>query len=383
MSAMKKPTIVIQYPFIALYRIPVFSKLSSSEKFTYTFWSGKASPDRYLKSSFNSSDINIVELPLKVLKIPFTNKAFEFQFSSIKQLIDSRPDVYIILGNPNSLTTWFSIITARALGCTALSWSHGFLFNEKGIKGFIRKLFYKLSHGHLLYGNNAKNIMLKKGFSNEELDVIYNSLDYSTQSKLREINTLEERNNIRDKYDFDRNGIVLISIGRLMSKLKIEQVIEALSIANKCQNTYLIIVGDGPDKDNLMRLALELELKDKVIFYGECHDEKELSLLYNASDISIVMGKVGLSAMHSLAYGVPMITNNSMYKHFPEIEAIIENKTGWYFKEDDIEDFVSKLHKIEYKGDIYHNCIQTIEDHYTPDKQVYFIEQAIKKHLHL
>ncbi|MFK5950491.1 MAG: glycosyltransferase, partial [Methylococcales bacterium] len=233
------------------------------------------------------------------------------------------------------------------------------------------------------YGNNAKSIMLKKDFNIQELDVIYNSLDYSTQSELRESIGIEERNKIRDEYSFDRDGVVLIAIGRLMGKLKIEQAIQALSMANMNQNTYLIVVGDGPEKDNLTHLASDLGIKDKVIFYGECHDEKELSLLYNASDVSVVMGKVGLSAMHSLAYGVPMITNNSMHKHFPEIEAIIENKTGWYFKEDDIEDFVSKLHKIEYKGNIYQNCIQTIEDHYTPDKQVYFIEQAISKHLHL
>ena len=378
---MKKPKIVVQYPFIALYRIPIFKKLFASERFDFIFWAGKESPDKYLKSAFDESGLPIEEVPLKVFRVPIINKALEFQLSAIAKLMRVRPDVYIILANPNSVTSWLCMLTARVFGVRVLAWSHGFLSDEKGFKGHIRAFFYKIPHGHLLYGNRAKDIMVRKGFDPEKIDVIYNSLDYGKQSALRNALGWDDRANLRKKLNIPVNALVLVSIGRLMSKLKIDQAIEAVKkMDQQGKNVYLLVIGDGPEKTNLVQLASLLDVADKVIFYGACHEEEVLAKLFNASDVSVVMGKVGLSAMHSLGYGIPLLTNNNMDKHFPEIEVIKEGETGWFFEENDIDDFVSKVKQIKYKDEIYEKCINAIEEHYTPEKQCQYIENAISQH---
>lgn len=380
--SMQKAKVVIQYPFIPHYRIPIFQLLAGSTHYDFMFWAGKSSPDKFLKSSFNGTGLRIEEIPLTTVKIPLINKVFEFQFSALQKLLKYRPDVYIILANPNSISSWFCMILARLVGCTVLTWTHGFLVNEAGFKGYLRALFYKLAHGHLLYGNRAREIMTKKGFDKKRLDVIYNSLDYAIQSSLRDTLNLADREQTRKQLGIDIDGLVLISIGRLMTKLKLDQAIRGLEILNSMgRKTYLLVIGDGPEKRPLELLVNELNLTSHVIFYGACHDESVLSRLYNASDISVVMGKVGLSAMHSLAYGIPMITNNSSTQHFPEIEAITEGETGWFFKENDISSFVNKIQYLPYRGKYYWQCIRTIEGHYTPARQLVFIEDAIKKYL--
>lgn len=378
---MVRQKVVIQYPFIPLYRVPIFTRLSLSEKYDYVFWSGLASPDKYLKTTYDTSFLKIVEVPLRTLRVPLIGREFELQLSAVWQLIKSRPDIYIILGNPNSLSSWLCMIVARARGSVVLSWSHGFLSNETGVKGWIRTRYYRLAHGHLLYGKRAKNIMAAKGFPDDCLHVIYNSLDYQTQRRFRDRNGIEDRLETRRRYNIPHDAIVLIAIGRLMPKLKLHQVVEGLRLLQDTGKTvFLFIVGDGPERANLLQKARSHHVENRVIFYGACHNEQELSLLFNAADISVVMGKVGLAAMHALAYGVPVLTNSNFEEHFPEIEAVIEGETGWYFREDDIHDFVNNVRPVEYKGTYYDNCIRMIERYYTPERQFALIERAIGKY---
>ena len=364
--------IIIHYPFIAKYRIPIFKLLSNSKKFNFKFLAGSENNDPYLLTETN--DLDYEDIGFSTINIPFKKNNIEWQPKAIKKVLFEKIDCYIILGNPNSLSNWIISFLLRIRKIPLLMWSHGYLKDEKGIKGIIRKKFYKLANGHLLYGNRAKEIMINKGFHENTLHVIYNSLDYEKQSFYRNRLSYIDRELTKNNLGLPIDSIVLLSIGRLMTKLKINYVIDAVS---KSKNIALIIVGDGPEKDNLLKQTENLDIQEKIIFYGSCHNEEILSKLYNASDYSVVMGKVGLSAMHSLAYGVPMITNNNLDKHFPEIEAIVENKTGFYFEEDNIDDFLAKILPINYRGEYFTNCITTIEEIYTPEIQQKLIEEAM------
>jgi glycosyltransferase involved in cell wall biosynthesis len=372
-----KKNIVIHYPFIAKYRIPIFQKLSEDEKYNIIFWASEKSADKFLLT--DTRGLNVVDTPIRLISLPFLNNKLEWQPSAIKNILKNPVDIYIVLGNPNSISTWLCLLIAKVRKIPIFMWSHGYLTDERGIKGFVRKSFYRLADKHLLYGNKAKKIMIQKGFEEKYLDVIYNSLDYDKQKLFREQLNYDSRLKTRKELNISESSITLIAIGRIMDKLKLDQAIKALYIQKKNgKDVSMIIVGDGPQKDDLIKLSNELGLLEKVYFYGACHDEEQLSKLYNCADYSVVMGKVGLSAMHSLAYGIPMITNNNIDAHFPEIEAIIEGETGFFFKEDNLKDFCSKLNTIAYRGKIYENCINTIEMFYTPTKQFLFIEKAIK-----
>lgn len=371
---MKK--VIIHYPFIATYRIPIFTLLSQNDKYEFEYWASNGGGDQYILTS--TENLNVKQTPLQEISIPSIRKTFEWQPSAIKHMLNEKMDAYIVLGNPNSLSTWLCVLIARFNSIPVLMWSHGYLKDEKGLKGFIRKTFYKLANSHLLYGNKAKEIMIKKGFEEEKLHVIYNSLDYKKQKNYREKLSYSDRKETRLQYGFNEDSIVLIAIGRLMKKLKLEQVIDAIKVqTDKGQDIRLFIVGDGPEKVDLEKLVNILEIKEKIVFYGACHNEEELAKLYNASDYSVVMGKVGLSAMHSLAYGIPMITNNNLDEHFPEIEAIIEGETGFYFQKDDISDFELKLRPLPYRGYMYNKCINVIEKNYTPQRQGELIVNTI------
>jgi glycosyltransferase involved in cell wall biosynthesis len=371
--------IVIHYPFIAVYRIPIFTLLDNSNNYNYEFWAAEKSKNKFLLT--NNKTLKIVDTPFKLINIPIINKKLEWQPKAIQLVQSEKIAIYIALGNPNSLSTWLCFIIAKLRKIPIFIWSHGYLKEENSLKGFIRKYFYKFGNKHLLYGNTAKKIMLSKGFKESELHVIYNSLDYEKQKFYRNQLTYKDRLKIRDMYNIKENSITIVTIGRLAKKFKLEQVVESIKmLKDKNIDSNLIIIGDGEEKENLITLVKEFKIIDKVFFYGACHEEEEISKLYNASDYSVVMGSIGLAAIHSLAYGIPVITNNNMAKHHPEIEAIINNKTGFLFEEDNLEDFISKLQPIKYRGKISENSIEIIERYYTPQRQKKLIEYAIDEY---
>ncbi len=376
---MKK--IVVHYSFIPKYRIPIFTLLSQSQQYDYEFWADeKNSGDPYLLTETKGLNVKISKT--KYIKIPFLNYPIEWQPSVIRSILFDKIDAYIVNANPYSPSEWACALICRLRRIPSFNWTHGYKKQDKGFKNILRKIFYKLFNVHLLYGTRGKSIMIQNGFSSEKLYTIYNSLDYNTQKAYRDILTYHDRLQKRKQLKIDEDALVLIAIGRLMSKLKIDQAIRAIKMQNDTgQNTSLLIVGDGPDRELLQQLALDLNISDKIIFYGACHDEKELSELYNTAEYSVVIGKVGLSAMHSLAYGIPMITNDNLDEHFPEIDALTHEITGIFFKENDLNDFTAKLQPIQYRDKYYYQCINIIEKYYNPNTQMHIIEKAISENI--
>lgn len=66
-----------------------------------------------------------------------------WQNGLVRLALSNTFDTIIFNGNPKHISTWVSCFLARIKGKRILMWSHGFLCNENGIKGFIRKRFLK------------------------------------------------------------------------------------------------------------------------------------------------------------------------------------------------------------------------------------------------
>ena len=215
----------------------------------------------------------------------------------------------------------------------------------------------------------------KKGFNESKLHVIYNSLEYTKQYGLRK--KLKETTVFKDYFKNEMK--VLIFVGRLTKVKKLNMLIKVL----KLNNYNLVIVGNGEEKKKLTTLVHQEKLTSRVWFYGESYDEIELSnLIYNA-DVCVSPGNVGLTAIHSLSYGTPVITHNNFANQMPEFEAIVKDYTGDFFKEDSIEDMAFKIKKwlSNKKGkrkEIRVNCFKVIDTKFNPHYQINVFKKNIK-----
>lgn len=288
---------------------------------------------------------------------------------------------YVITGEPYVVSTWIVLLLNKFAGKKSYLWTHGWYGNESKAKKWLKKIFFGLSEKVLLYGEYAKNLMINEGFKEENLITIFNSLDYEKQVKVRKELS---RTSIYQEH-FQNTFPVLLYIGRIQIRKKIELLIDAVKLLHENQNfCNLILIGEQVDDTTISEMVLHYGLEKSVWFYGPSYDENKIGeLIYNAN-VCVSPGNVGLTAMHSLVYGTPVITQNNFARQMPEFEAIMPGLTGDFFVEDVVEDLCSKINDWisideEKRESVRQECYKVIHEKYNPNVQIKTLKSLLKR----
>ena len=361
------------------YRHAIWKKLINSKDFNLDFFFsmknplGIYSPDIY--DFFNKSELS----KLHVIKnYWFKKKILVWQSSVIKTVFFSKFDYVMFLGEMNIISSWISIFIAKLRGKKVYMWSHGIYGNENIFKKFFRLLFLKQANLIFLYENRSKLLLKQNGFSEDSLEVVYNSLDYDLHNKIY----LQLKNTKRSDiitYFSDNSLPVIIFIGRLTANKKINLLIDALKNINNQKTSYnLLIVGEG-EKLDFLKKAYQNSINDGwLYFYGSSYESSITSQLIYHSDLCVSPGNIGLTAIHSLSFGTPVASHNNFINQMPEVEAIIDGENGFLFQENDTIDMANKIvlwfsNNPKVNKEIVRKIITK---KYNPDKQL----SVFKKH---
>lgn len=104
---------------------------------------------------------------------------------------------------------------------------------------------------------------------------------------------------------------ILTHISNLRPVKRVPDVIEIFDRVQKKTPSKLVIVGDGPDRDNCERMAAEKGIASKVIFVG---NSNEVDKILCFSDLFLLPSEkesFGLAALEAMASGVPVISSNA------------------------------------------------------------------------
>jgi glycosyltransferase involved in cell wall biosynthesis len=372
-----KKKVVIVYHFFAHYRQAVIHELINCSEYNYFFAGERKDPFR---ANIKPSDV--AASPRYIYTrcfVPFPE--ILIQTGLIRLALRKDVAVIIFLGDSKFLSTWISAIFARISGKRVLFWTHGWLRYESGLKSFIRCSFYRLGNGMLLYGKRAKQFGLAKGFKSRNMYIVYNSLDTRNQEEIRSRITTKDICEIREKIFGHWNRPVIICTGRLIPKLQLDLLLEAVSLIQKEGRIIdVLLVGDGIEQDRLKAMAKSKDLS--VFFYGACYEEEMLARLIMSANVMVVPGAIGLTVIHSLIYGTPVITHDDPDEQGPEWEAIISGKNGQLFKKGDTKDLAATI-KNWINSDlpdeiIRKQCYNSIDKCYNPSYQVQVINASVE-----
>lgn len=104
----------------------------------------------------------------------------------------------------------------------------------------------------------------------------------------------------------------------------------------------LMMVGDGPEKENAEILCQELGIADKVIFFGNSNEIDKILLLTDLFLLPSETESFGLAALEAMACGVPVISSNS--GGLPEVN--FEGVSGYLSNVGDVEEMAHNAIKI-------------------------------------
>lgn len=320
---------------------------------------------------------------LKGFKYRFKNVILKdriiWQFKTLRLLFNDQYDNYILSADTSCLSEWLFLYGARLLGKKVLLWTHGWYGNESRCTKIRKKAFYLPANTLLLYSEYAQELMKKEGFKDSKLKVIANSLDYEVQKEIRE--TLQKEEVYVEH--FKNSNPTIVFIGRLELKKRLSEILVVIdSLKKENKHINCVFIGDGNNRDHLIREAYERKIEKQIWFYGACYDEKEIArLLFNA-DICLSPGNVGLTSIHALSYGTPIITHNNFKNQMPEFEAISKGVNGDFFKEGDINDMKRVIDQwIQQHPSkttrLINDCYAVIDCKYNPFYQMRIIKQAL------
>lgn len=137
-----------------------------------------------------------------------------------------------------------------------------------------------------------------------------------------------ERRRARRQWNLPDKQPAALCVARLMHDKGVDVLLRALVYA---QGWYAVIVGDGPDRDQLVRLASESGVGARTRFTGYL---TTLDAAWAACDVAVIPSRregFGLFAIEAMAAGKPVIASNCGGL----AETIVPGQTGWLVPPDD------------------------------------------------
>ena len=104
------------------------------------------------------------------------------------------------------------------------------------------------------------------------------------------------------------DALVLITIGRLVARKATTQLVDVIA-GSPVRNAHLLVVGDGPDADEMQRRAAQLSVRDRIHLLGQVSDQEKFAAL-GAADLFVSASQhegFGLVFLEAMAFGLPVI----------------------------------------------------------------------------
>lgn len=289
---------------------------------------------------------------------------------------------FFILAESRSITDWLFFLLAFTFFPKKkfYIWTHGWYGKETKFEKNMKLWLFRHVDGSFVYGNYARNLLIENNIPAERLFIIHNSLHYDQQLYIRQ--------NIKSSTiyteHFECKWPVIIFIGRLTKVKQLDMLVDAVAKLKKNGENYnLVFIGDGVEGNRLKEKVKGLGIEKQVWFYGACYDENtNAELIYNA-DLCVAPGNVGLTAMHTMVFGTPVISHNNFIWQMPEFEAIHPGETGDFFEYGNLEslqDAISRwfVNKKDKRNEVRFACYKEIDTQWNPQFQMEQIRRYLK-----
>ncbi|HAV19748.1 MAG TPA: glycosyl transferase family 1 [Firmicutes bacterium] len=154
---------------------------------------------------------------------------------------------------------------------------------------------------------------------------------------LTELEDFKLQHGINDKF-------VILALGRVAEEKSIDVLIRgyATYLKQATRPSKFVIVGDGPAKGSLMKLAGELGIGDHVLFVGAVSSTR-VPFFYQLADVFVsasITETQGLTFMEAMASRLLVLTRYDDNLR----NTIIDNETGFFFASE--TDFPEKLARL-------------------------------------
>jgi glycosyltransferase involved in cell wall biosynthesis len=237
----------------------------------------------------------------------------------------SQGDVIVVSGNPRYLSTLALLLKARWKGAKTIWWGHYWSSTSSPSRVRLRLLLMRMADAVLLYTDSEIDEYLA---SNRDRDRPVAALNNGLE--------IEPIERMRLSYSAAERPKRALFVGRLTGKTGFPLLLESMARA-ECADLHLDVIGQTDGTPDFRQLATSLGISERVNWHGGTVDETKIAEIANRCRIFVYPGSVGLSLIHGLAYGLPVVVHDDRWSHMPEIAAFQDETNGLAFRKNDVE----------------------------------------------
>jgi glycosyltransferase involved in cell wall biosynthesis len=148
----------------------------------------------------------------------------------------------------------------------------------------------------------VRKLLIEWGIPERKIRVIPNGLDlgrYAFDPVARE--------NVREEFGVPPEAFVVGSVGRLHALKRYDRLIESAAPILQRDGGWLLLVGEGPERERLRRLAAEAGVAGRTVFAGERGDAPRLLSAMDLFASPSEEETFGLAALEAAAAGLRVV----------------------------------------------------------------------------
>lgn len=307
------------------------------------------------------------------IKIHFLKKRYSKDILLLLELVafiwKERPDLIHSHIAPIPLYASFSawlnfipcIVTLHGMGKEKSS------FCDKAIRTFAKFL--------VTVCKERKKKLIENGLDPQKIVTIYNGI------KLPEKEDVAISQEIRNAHKIAENDFVYGCVANLHIYKNIKLLIKSFGRIYKSSSepVKLILIGTGPELENLKKMTRELNLEEKVIFLGQRNDV--LSILHIIDVFVLPSNTEGLSIsiLEAMASSKPVIATDVGGNK----EVVENNQTGIIVPPEDEDALFEAMKYLMENREVGHKMGEAgrkrVEDHFSLDRMVHEYEELYEK----
>ena len=342
---MKKILLYTDTPQVGGAELQMFlmAKFLDREKYTPILACSKyKSLDKWCEK-FEKEGIKVIRLEVKSKHDP---KHAKYLREIIKE--DEIDIMHAHVWNPASCR--FAFLAAKKMKTPVVTTEHD-PFKLSWIKDLFKKHTLKgISKIITVSEENKKVLSELYPKHSGKLEVIHNGIDTTWwQSQLLRF-TDDDLSKIKtDVFKAKKDTLIIISVAELHERKGQKFLIKAMpEVVEKYPNTKLVIVGDGPNRENLESLIKKLKLERHVILLGRKKDVPQLLKSANIFALPSRREAFGLVNLEAMLTPLPIVATK--VGGIPEI--VINDKTGILVEPENSEEFTKAIIKLISKPDL-------------------------------
>lgn len=293
-------------------------------------------------------------------------------------------DVIVVCGDIHQLSSLWMAFKAKLRRIGVVWWGHHQSVNFRESRVKTRLLIARLfSDCMLCYTRQGVEMLLQHGFMPENTFATGNTVDTCEIEKLKAGWGREKIIEFRSAQELGDNRVLLFC-GVLRQKARMDILLRSFkTVCEKHDDVVLIIIGAGEALATSKEYVRKNNLSENVRFLGEIRGQVNLAPWFLSSDLFVYGGAIGLSLIHSMAYGLPVVAHKDSALHGPEFEALIPGVNGETYEYEDVQSMADQIcNLLENREVLCRMSLEaekTVRDHFSMQSMVHSFEDAIRR----